>query len=180
MNRLQKRYREEIAPKLQKELGLANALAVPRLEKVVVTTAFREAERQNEALKAAAAWLGVLTGQKPAVTRARKSIASFNIRAGDELGLKVTLRGQRMWAFVDKLVSAALPRVRDFQGVPAKSFDGQGNYTLGITEQIIFPEVEYDTVGKVRGLQVSFVTTATDDTISRRFLEELGMPFEKG
>lgn len=179
MNRLRERYQTEVLPKLQQELGLSNLLAAPRLKKVVISTSFLEPERQNEAIKAAAAWIAAIAGQKAAVTRAKKSIAAFNIRTGDQLGLKVTLRENRMWAFIDKLISIALPRVRDFQGISAKGFDGQGNYTLGLTEQIIFPEVEYDTVGKVRGLQITFTTSTSNDKIARKLLEYLGLPFEK-
>lgn len=179
MNRLRKRYQEEIVPKLQQELKLSNRIAAPKLLKVVVSTAFKEDEHQDDAIKKAAEWMSAITGQKPAQTIARQAIAAFGTRIGDVVGLVVTLRGERMWEFVDRLITLTLPRVKDFQGIPTKSFDGHGNYTLGITEQIIFPEVEYDTVGKVRGLQISFVTDAGDDTISRRLLKELGMPFEK-
>lgn len=179
MNRLRQRYQQTITPALVEELKLPNKLAVPGLVKVVVSTTFREDEHQDEAIKKASEWLGTITGQKPAYTTARQAIAEFNTRAGDTIGLMATLRGEKMWDFVDKLINVTLPRVKDFQGVPAKSFDGHGNYTLGMTEQIIFPEVEYDTVGKIRGLQVSFVTNAGDDTIVRKLLEALGMPFEK-
>lgn len=179
MNRLQKKYQEILVPKLQQEWKLGNRLMVPRLEKVVVSTSFKEEQRQDEAIKIAAGWMAAMTGQRPAPTVARQSIASFGIRDGDVIGLKVTLRGKRMWDFVDRLISLALPRVRDFQGISLSGFDGQGNYTLGMAEQIIFPEVEYDTVGKVRGLQIVFVTSATDDVRARRLLEAIGMPFEK-
>lgn len=179
MNRLQQLYHDIVAPKLLESIGQANRLAAPRLEKVVVSTSFKEEQRQDEAIKTASAWLAVLTGQKPKETTARKAIAGFDIREDDVIGLVVTLRGIRMWEFVDKFIAAALPRVKDFQGIPRDGFDGHGNYTLGVTEQIIFPEVEYDTVGKVRGLQISFVTTAKDDRVARLLLEGLGMPFEK-
>lgn len=179
MNRLQQRYHDIVVPKLLASIGQANRLAAPRLEKVVVSTSFKEEQRQDEAIKTASTWLSALTGQKPKQTSARKAIAGFNIREGDVIGLVVTLRGIRMWEFVDKLIAAALPRVKDFQGTPGSGFDGHGNYTLGVTEQIIFPEVEYDAVGKVRGLQISLVTTAKDDRIGRLLLEGLGMPFEK-
>lgn len=179
MNRLQQQYHDVVIPKLLESMGQSNRLAGPRLEKVVVSTSFKEEQRQDEAIKTASAWLSALTGQKPKQTSARKAIAGFNIREGDVIGLVVTLRGVRMWEFVDKLISAALPRVKDFQGVSRSGFDGHGNYTLGVTEQIIFPEVEYDTVGKVRGLQVSFVTTAKTDQVARLLLTGLGMPFEK-
>lgn len=180
MNRLYEKYQKVIAPKLMEELGLSNKLAVPKLMKMVVSTTFKEDEHQDDAIKKASEWMAEITGQKPGYTTARKAIATYNTRIGDVIGLVVTLRGERMWEFMDKLVSLTLPRVKDFQGIPLKSFDGHGNYTLGITEQIIFPEVEYDTVGKVRGLQVSFTTNTRNDTISRKLLESLGMPFEKG
>lgn len=179
MNRLHERYNQSIAPKLMQEFGLSNKFAPPKLVKVVVSTSFKEDEHQDDAIKKAAEWLSAITGQKPATTSAKKAIAEFGTRIGDVIGLTVTLRKERMWEFVDRFVSLTLPRVKDFQGIPAKSFDGHGNYTLGVTEQIIFPEVEYDTVGKVRGLQIVFVTNAADDTIARKLLEELGMPFEK-
>lgn len=180
MNRLHERYNQTIAPKLMQEFGLSNKLAAPKLVKVVVSTSFKEDEHQDDAIKKAAEWLGAITGQKPAYASSKKAIAEFGTRIGDVIGLTVTLRKERMWEFVDRFVSLTLPQVKDFQGIPAKSFDGHGNYTLGITEQIIFPEVEYDTVGKVRGLQIVFVTDCSDDTIARKLLEELGMPFEKG
>lgn len=179
MNRLQQRYHNIVAPTLLASIGQTNRLAAPRLEKVVVSTSFKEEQRQDEAIKTASTWLSALTGQKPKQTSARKAIAGFNIREGDVIGLVVTLHGIRMWEFVDKLIAAALPRVKDFQGIPGSGFDGHGNYTLGVTEQIIFPEVDYDAVGKVRGLQISLVTTAKDDRIGRLLLEGLGMPFEK-
>lgn len=179
MNRLQEQYHTVIIPKLLDAIGQTNRLATPRLAKVVISTSFKEEQHQDEAIKTAATWMAALSGQKPRTTKAKKAIASFGIRAGDVVGLTVTLRRIHMWEFVDKLIAAALPRVKDFQGVPKGGFDGHGNYTLGITEQIIFPEVEYDTVGKVRGLQITFVTTAKDDRIGRLLLEELGMPFEK-
>ena len=179
MNRLQQKYQEVVTPKLLERLGTKNRLAAPKLTKVVVSVSFKEEQHQDEAIKKASGWISEITGQKPKETQAHQSIAGFGIRAGDVIGLVATLRGNHMWEFADKLVSIALPRVRDFRGVPTSSFDGQGNYTLGLTEQIIFPEIEYDTVGKVRGLQVTFVTTAHDDTIARILLEGLGMPFEK-
>lgn len=179
VSRLHQRYIEKVRSVLASEFGYANPLGVPRLTKVVVATSFKEDQHQDDAIKAASAWVAAITGQKPKTTRARKAIAGFDIRAGDVIGLAATLRGRRMWEFIDKFIATALPRMRDFQGVPASGFDGHGNYTIGLTEQIIFPEVEYDSVGKVRGLQISFVTTAGSDTIARRLFEELGMPFEK-
>ncbi|MBI2309699.1 50S ribosomal protein L5 [Candidatus Collierbacteria bacterium] len=179
MNRLKQKYQTTIVPELAKELNLDNLLAVPSLNKVVVSTAFKEDQHQDQAIDLAKKWLAVMTGQMPKTTVAKKSVASFNIREGDILGLQVTLRRDRMWGFVDKLISIALPRLRDFQGISLNGFDGHGNYTLGLTEQIIFPEVDYDTIGKVRGLQITFVTTADNDKIARRLLESIGMPFEK-
>lgn len=180
MNRLKQKYQNEIVPNLAKELHLQNLLAVPYLDKVVISTAFKEDQHQDQAIDLAKKWLSAMTGQNPKITAAKKSIAGFNIRQGDILGLQVTLRRDRMWEFVDKLISIALPRLRDFQGINSKGFDGQGNYTLGLTEQIIFPEIDYDTIGKIRGLQITFATTTSDDKIARRLLESIGMPFEKG
>lgn len=179
MNRLKQKYQTTIAPELVKELNLDNLMAVPNLNKVVVSTAFKEDQHQDQAIDSARKWLAAMTGQMPKTTAAKKSVASFNIREGDILGLQVTLRRDRMWEFIDKLISIALPRLRDFQGISPKGFDGHGNYTLGLTEQIIFPEIDYDTIGKVRGLQITFATTASDDKIARRLLESIGMPFEK-
>lgn len=179
MSRLKQKYQTIIAPELVKELNLDNLMAVPNLNKVVVSTAFKEDQHQDQAIDSAKKWLAAMTGQIPKTTAAKKSVASFNIREGDILGLQVTLRRDRMWEFIDKLISIALPRLRDFQGISPKGFDGHGNYTLGLTEQIIFPEIDYDTIGKVRGLQITFATTASDDKIARRLLESIGMPFEK-
>lgn len=179
MNRLQQKYQEKIVPALQKQLGLANPLAAPKLNKVIISTSFREHEHQSEAIQSAAKWVADISGQKPLITTAHKSIATFAVRAGDQLGLKVTLRGTRLWEFFDKLISISLPRVKDFQGLPLDSFDGQGNYTFGLTEQIIFPEVEYDKIGKIRGLQITINTTAKNDKFALALLKELGFPFEK-
>lgn len=179
MNRLQKHYQNHVIPALRKQLGFANLLAAPKLNKIVISTSFREPEHQNDALQSAAKWMADISGQKPLITTAHKSIAGFGIRAGDQLGLKVTLRGTRLWEFFDKLVSISLPRVKDFQGLPLASFDGQGNYTFGLTEQIIFPEIEYDKIGQIRGLQITIATTAKNDKIAFALLKELGFPFEK-
>lgn len=179
MNRLQQKYQEKIIPALQKQLKLANPLATPKLNKVVISTSFREHEHQDTALQSAAKWMADISGQKPLITVAHKSIAGFGIRAGDPLGLKVTLRGTRLWEFFDKLISVSLPRVKDFQGLPLNSFDGQGNYTFGLTEQIIFPEIEYDKIGKIRGLQITIATTAKNDKSALALLQELGFPFTK-
>lgn len=175
--RLRERYRSEILPRLQADLGLSNPMEVPRLSKITVNMGVGEAVRDAKLLDAALADLTVITGQKPAVTRARKSIAGFKLREGMPIGAKVTLRGARMWEFLDRLLSAALPRIRDFRGLPANAFDGRGNYTIGVTEQIIFPEIDYDKVVKVRGMDITVVTTAGDDESGRALLRALGFPF---
>lgn len=177
---LKKKYQEKIAPKLAKELGLANVLAAPRMEKIIINVGLSEAMEDKKALETASNNLAVITGQKPKVTKARQSIAGFKLRAGQPIGLMVTLRGQRMYDFFEKLVTVVLPRSRDFQGVSLKNFDGQGNYSLGIPEQIVFPEVDYAKVDKVKGLEITIVTNARTDEKSKRLLELLGMPFEKG
>ena len=171
------RYREEVVPALMKEFGLRNVMQVPRLEKVVVNVGVGEALDNAKALEGAVADVGVITGQHPVVTKARMSIANFKLREGRSIGVKVTLRGERMWSFVDRLVNVALPRTRDFRGVSADSFDGRGNYTLGIREQLIFPEIDYDKIDKIRGFEVTLVTTAPNDEQGRRLIELLGMPF---
>lgn len=177
---LKEKYQKKIALKLAKELGLANALAAPRMEKIIINIGLSEAMEDKKVLEATSRDLAVITGQKPKVTKARQSIAGFKLRAGQPIGLMVTLRSQRMYDFFEKLVTVVLPRLRDFQGVSLKSFDGQGNYTLGITEQIVFPEIDYAKVDKVRGLEVTIVTNAQTDEKAKRLLELLGMPFEKG
>ncbi len=174
---MQERYRKEIVPALMKEFGLDNVMQVPRLNKVVVNVGVGEALENAKALEAAVADVGSITGQKPIVTKARRSIANFKLREGRAIGVKVTLRGERMWSFVDRLVNVALPRTRDFRGVTPDSFDGRGNYTLGIREQLIFPEIEYDKIDKIRGFEVTLVTTAPNDEQGRRLIEMLGMPF---
>lgn len=180
MNRLQKKYQEQVVPALMSELGIKNRLAVPRPEKMAVSTSFYEKERQDEAIKQAGEWLALITGQKAAVTKAKKSIAAFNLREGASLGLRLTLRGNRMWDFLDKLISLVLPQVKDFKGVKRTGFDGHGNYTVGLTEQIIFPELTYDTAGKIRGLQVTICCRPSrDEKAVRLMLEKLGMPFSK-
>lgn len=175
--RLQERYRREIIPALMKELGYANHMQVPRLEKVIVNMGLGEAVQNVKVLDTAVEELAGITGQKPVVTRARKAIANFKLREGMPIGCAVTLRGDRMYEFVDRLFNAALPRVRDFKGVSDRSFDGRGNYSLGVREQIIFPEVNLDKVEKVRGLTVSIVTTARTDAEGKALLKALGMPF---
>jgi large subunit ribosomal protein L5 len=175
--RLLARYRKEIVPALMKELGFKNPMQVPGLEKIVVNMGLGEALNNNKIIDASVDQLMSLTGQRPVVTRSRKAIANFKLRGGQAIGAMVTLRSARMWEFMDRLVSLALPRVRDFKGVSAKAFDGKGNYTLGIREQIIFPEVNYDQVEKVKGMNISFVTTARNDEEGRALLRALGMPF---
>jgi large subunit ribosomal protein L5 len=171
------RYRKEIVPTLMKDFGLQNVMQVPRLEKVVVNVGVGEALDNAKALESAVADVTVVAGQRPVVTKARKSIANFKLREGRSIGVKVTLRGERMWSFVDRLVNVALPRTRDFRGVSPDSFDGRGNYTLGIREQLIFPEINYDKIDKIRGFEVTLVTTAPNDEQGRRLIELLGMPF---
>ncbi len=179
MNALKEKYREEVAPALMKEFGLTNVMQVPNLKKIVVNIGMGEAMDNPKALEAASGDLIKITGQKPVVTKAKKSIANFKLREGRIIGVKVTLRGEKMWALLDRLVNIALPRVRDFRGVSDKSFDGRGNYTLGLREQLIFPEIEYDKIDKVRGMELTFVTSAPNDEQAMSLLKHLGMPFRK-
>jgi len=179
-NNLREKYQQEIAPKLAQELGLKSPLAAPRMEKIVVNIGLSEAMDDKKTLETVSNDLAVITGQKPKVAKARQSIAGFKLRAGQPIGLMVTLRGRRMYDFFEKLVKVVLPRLRDFQGVSLKSFDGQGNYSLGVPEQIVFPEIDYAKVDKVRGLEVTVVTNAQTDEKAKRLLELLRMPFEKG
>jgi large subunit ribosomal protein L5 len=174
-----KHYKEDIVPALMKSLQLTNIMEVPKLQKVVVNIGVGEALDNAKALDAAVEDMTKIAGQKPVITKARKSIANFKLREGRAIGVKVTLRGERMWSFLDRLVNVALPRVRDFRGVSPNSFDGRGNYTLGLREQLVFPEIEYDKIDKVRGLEVSVVTTAKTDQQGRELLQMLGMPFRK-
>ncbi len=178
-SRLEKKYREIVVPNLMKQFGYKNVMQVPKLEKIVVNMGLGEAVSDIKVLDAAAEELAAITGQKPVIRRAKKSIASFKLRAGMPIGCMVTLRKQRMYEFLDRLVNVALPRVRDFKGVSPKSFDGRGNYTLGLREQIIFPEINYDKVDKIRGLNVAIVTTAKTDEEGKALLAELGMPFRQ-
>src|SRR5438309_1501357 len=175
--RLRARFEKEVAPALLKELELKNPMAVPRLHKVVINMGVGEATQNAKVLDPAVNELGQITGQKPVITRARKSIAAFKVRENMPIGAMVTLRGDRMYEFVDRLMNVALPRVRDFRGVSTKSFDGRGNYTLGIREQLIFPEIDYAKVDKLKGMNVTIVTTARDDNQARALLRHLGMPF---
>ncbi len=179
MNIMKERYQKEISPALMKTLGLTNVMEIPRIKKVVVNIGLGEAMDNPKALDAAVIDLTSITGQKPVITKARKSIANFKLREGRAIGTAVTLRGDRMWSFLDRLMNIVLPRVRDFRGVSAESFDGRGNYTLGLREQIIFPEIEYDKVDKVRGLEITIVTSAQTDDQAAALLQLLGMPFRK-
>jgi large subunit ribosomal protein L5 len=176
-SQLRQRYHDEVAPALQKEFGYDNPMQVPRLSKIVLNIGLGEALQNAKALDAALGDLSTIAGQKPIVTRARRSIAQFRLRTGNAIGLKVTLRGERMWDFLERLTRLALPRLRDFRGVPSRSFDGRGNYSLGLREQLAFPEIDYDKVDRLRGLEVSIVTTAKTDEESKRLLALLGMPF---
>jgi large subunit ribosomal protein L5 len=175
--RLHERYKAEIAPALTKQFEYGNPMQVPRLSKIVVNIGLGEALTNAKAIDAATGDLSAITGQKPIVTKAKRSIAQFRLRAGNPVGAVVTLRGQRMWDFLDRLTSLALPRIRDFHGVPSRSFDGRGNYSLGFREQLAFPEIDYDKVDRLRGLEISIVTTAKTDEESKRLLELLGIPF---
>ena len=177
--RLKERYLNELAPALQEELGLGNVMQVPRMEKIVLNCGVGRATVQASLLDGAVADLTMITGQKPLVTRAKKSIAGFKLREGQAIGAKVTLRGDRMWEFYDRLVSIAIPRIRDFRGLNPKSFDGRGNYTFGVTEQLIFPEIDYDNIDSVRGMDITIVTTGTTDDQGRALLKALGFPFRR-
>ena len=174
--RLKERYLTELRPALQQELELGNVMQVPRLEKIVVNMGVGEALKDGRMLDAAVEDLTIIAGQKPVITKARKSIAGFKLREGNAIGVKVTLRGDRMWEFYDRLVSLALPRIRDFRGLDPRSFDGRGNYTFGVTEQLIFPEIDYDRVAQVRGMDITIVTTARSDDEGRALLLALGFP----
>lgn len=179
MARLRDKYKSEIAPALAKEFDIKNPMAIPRIEKVVVNMGLGEASANAKILDVAADELKAVTGQKPVITKAKKSIAAFKLRQGMAIGTMVTLRGERMYEFLDRLISVALPRVRDFRGISAKAFDGRGNYTLGVREQLIFPEIDFNKVDKTRGMNISIVTTATNDDQARSLLKALGMPFRQ-
>ena len=178
-SRLQGRYTAEVAPALRRQFEYGNAMQVPRLSKIVVNIGLGEALTNAKALDAAIGDLAIITGQKPIVTKAKRSIAQFRVRTGNSIGAKVTLRGERMWDFLDRLTTLALPRIRDFRGIPSKSFDGRGNYSLGLREQLAFPEIDYDKVDRIRGMQININTTARSDEEGKRLLELLGMPFAK-
>jgi large subunit ribosomal protein L5 len=179
MNRMQEQYQKDVAPALFKSFSFKNVMQVPRIEKVVVNIGLGEAMADPKVLEAAISDLTQIVGQKPVMTKSRKSIANFKLREGVVIGTKVTLRGERMWAFLDRLVNVALPRVRDFRGVSADAFDGRGNYTLGLRDQLIFPEIDYDKIDKLRGMEVTIVTSAKTDDQARVLLQLLGMPFKK-
>ena len=174
---LRQRYQDEVIGALRKEFQYDNVMQVPRLTKIVVNIGMGEALRDGKAIDKAIGDLTLITGQKPVVTKAKRSIAQFRVRTGNAIGIKVTLRGERMWDFLERLTRVALPRIRDFRGVPGKSFDGRGNYTLGLREQLAFPEIDYDRIDRLRGLEVTVVTTAQTDEESKRLLALLGMPF---
>jgi large subunit ribosomal protein L5 len=180
MSRLKERYSSEVVPALQKEFGYANVMAIPKITKVVINLGLGEATQNAKIVDVAADELMRIAGQKPVVTRAKKSIAQFRVRQGMPIGTMVTLRGERMYDFLDRLISMSLPRVRDFRGIPTKGFDGRGNYTLGLKDQLLFPEIDYMRVDKPRGMNITVVTTAKTDEESRRLLQLLGFPFRQG
>lgn len=179
MARLREKYKKDIVPAMSKKFNYKNPMEVPQLHKIVINVGVGEATQNSKALDAAVNDLTIIAGQKPVVTRAKKSIANFKLREGQAIGCMVTLRGKRMYEFLDKLVTIGLPRIRDFQGVSTRAFDGRGNYTLGLTEQLVFPEINYDQVDKIRGMNISFITTATNDEEGRQLLQQFGMPFRK-
>jgi large subunit ribosomal protein L5 len=180
MNRMKEQYQKEVVPTLMKSLNLKNVMQVPRVQKVIVNIGMGEAMDNPKSLDAAVGDVALITGQKPVVTKAKKSIANFKLREGRTIGVKVTLRGDKMWAFLDRLMNVVLPRVRDFRGVSPDAFDGRGNYTLGLREQLIFPEIEYDKIDKIRGMEITIVTSAGSDDQAAIMLQMLGMPFRKG
>lgn len=179
MSRLKEKYLNEVSPALMSKFGYKSVMQLPKVEKIVINMGVGDAVQNSKALDAAVEELTTITGQKPVVTKAKKSIAGFRLREGMPIGAKVTLRGERMYEFLDKLISISLPRVRDFRGVSKKAFDGRGNYTLGVKEQLIFPEIDYDKVSKVRGMDIVIVTTANSDEEARELLTQFGMPFQK-
>ncbi len=177
--RLEEEYKDQVTPALLREFNYQNPMQVPDLQKIVLNIGLGEARENARAVETASADLATITGQKPIVTRASKSIANFRIREGMPIGVMVTLRGRRMWEFLDRLIGAALPRIRDFRGCPIKAFDGRGNYSLGVREQLIFPEIDYDKIDRIRGMQVNIITSAENDEEGKRLLELLGMPFAR-
>lgn len=179
MNRMQEKYEKEVAPAIMKSLGLQNKMEVPRIEKIVVSSCLPDAVQNSKVLNSVAEELTTITGQKAVITKAKKSLANFKLREGMPLGVTVTLRRDKMWAFMDRLISVSLPRVRDFRGMPPKGFDGRGNYNMGLKEQIVFPEINYDKVEKVRGMNITICTSAKDDTQGKALLDGFGFPFRK-
>jgi large subunit ribosomal protein L5 len=179
MNRLQERYKKELAPSLQKQLGMKNVMEVPRLEKIVISVSTSEAVQNPKILNEVVEQITTITGQKAVVTKAKKAISNFKLREGLAIGVRVTLRREKMWAFLDRLNTLTLPRVRDFRGLPSKGFDGRGNYNMGLKEQIVFPEINYDRVEKVRGMNITICTSAKTDAHGKALLDALGMPFRK-
>jgi large subunit ribosomal protein L5 len=179
VNRLEEKYKNEVAPAIMKSLGLNNKMEVPRIEKIVISSCLPDAVQNSKVLNVAADEITAITGQKAVITKAKKSLANWKLREGMPLGVTVTLRRERMWSFLDRLVSVALPRVRDFRGMPSKGFDGRGNYNMGLKEQIVFPEINYDKVDKVRGMNITIVTTAKDDIQGKALLDNFGFPFRK-
>lgn len=180
MNQLKEKYINEYAPALKTELNLQNVMQIPRIEKVVLNIGLGEAMDNPKAMDSAVADMTAITGQHPVITKARMSISNFKLREGRAIGAKVTLRGEKMWSFLDRLINIALPRVRDFRGISGNAFDGRGNYTLGLKEQLIFPEIEYDKIDKIRGMEITIVTSAENDKQAYALLEKFGMPFGKG
>ncbi len=179
MNRLKERYQKELAPSLQKQLGLKNVMQVPRLEKIVISVSTSEAVQNPKILNEVVEQISTITGQKAVITKAKKAISNFKLREGLAIGVRVTLRREKMWAFLDRLNTLTLPRVRDFRGLPSKGFDGRGNYNMGLKEQIVFPEINYDRVEKVRGMNITICTSAKTDAHGKALLDALGMPFRK-
>ncbi len=179
MNRLKKFYQDEIVPAMTKKFGYTNKMAVPKIDKIILNIGMGESKDNAKALENASNDIAIITGQKPVITKAKKSIAAFKLRTGMPIGCKVTLRGEKMYGFFDRLINVALPRVRDFHGVNANSFDGRGNYSLGLKEQLIFPEIQYDKIDKIRGMNIVIVTTAKDDEQAKELLTLYGMPFKK-
>jgi large subunit ribosomal protein L5 len=177
--RLKEVYKQEVVPALMKEFGYENVMQVPRLEKIVLNMGLGEALQNAKALDSASEDVATITGQKPIITRAKRSIANFKVRQGNPIGLMVTVRGDRMYEFFDRMVNAALPRIRDFRGISNKAFDGRGNYSLGIREQLIFPEIDYDKIDRIRGMQLTLITTARSDEEGKRLLQLMGMPFSR-
>jgi len=177
--RLKEKYQNEVVPVLEEQLGISNINEVPRLEKIVVNMGVGAAAQDNKLIDAAVEDLRIITGQQPMICRAKKSIANFKLRTGMPIGAKVTLRGERMWEFLDRLLSTAIPRVRDFRGISTESFDGRGNYSMGVTEQLIFTEIDYDKVDRTRGMDITFVTTAKTDTAAKALFDALGFPFKR-